>query len=150
MNTERRLRQIITNMADAAYMAADGVTDAVQTASHVVGEKYDVIKINMEIARLQNEQNRLFESIGFTLYTMQANSKQEPAEADAETTADTISAQQAIERLILLAEQKQLEIDIATEKLQALNGVEACPKCGTPADIDAVYCSACGNKLLNR
>lgn len=142
-NKDNRINQILASLATAASTAADGVSDAVQTAGQVVGEKYDAVKLNVELARLQEDQKKLFSDIGRTMFMIQSGA----VVAGNEESGELVDAQQTIDRLLLLADQKQQEIDLAADRLYKLNGNVVCNICGKVCSGKDVYCAACGAKL---
>ncbi|MDL2325294.1 hypothetical protein LJC61_09170 [Ruminococcaceae bacterium OttesenSCG-928-A16] len=142
-NKDNRINQILASLAAAATSAADGVTDAVHTAGQVVGEKYDAVKLNIELARLQEEQKKLFADIGRTMFMIQAGTIADSADTDSEL----VDAQQTVDRLLLLADQKQQEIDLTADRLFKLNGNIVCNVCGKVCSGKDSFCSACGAKL---
>lgn len=144
-NKDNRINQILANLAAAAATAADGVSDAVHSAGQVVGEKYDIVKLNVELTRLQDEQKKLFADIGRTMFLIQAGSVAESAETEGETELD--EAQNTVDRLLLLADQKQQEIDLVADRLFKLNGNVVCVVCGKVCNGKDAYCSACGAVL---
>lgn len=137
-----RINQILSHLASAATTAADGVTDVVHTAGQMVGEKYEAVKATTEMNRLLDEQNKLFADIGRAMFTMRVS-----APASEESDAGVSETQHTIDRLMLLADQKQQEIDALAEKINKLTGDKACPACGNIASSKDVFCSACGAKL---
>lgn len=139
-----KISQILTHLAGAASAAADGVSDAVHAGKQAVGEKYDEVKLSIELSRLQEEQQKYFRDIGRTMHLIQSGVF--AAEDDA-TQGELVDAQQTIDRLLLLADQKQQEIDQIAQRLSELNGSKMCVVCGKVASSKDSYCAACGTKL---
>lgn len=138
------INQILAHLANAAAAAADGVTDAVQSAGQVVGEKYDSVKLRIELSRLQSEQKKLFADIGRTMYLIQSG---ELAADEKTEEGEIIDAQQTVDRFLLLADQKQQDIDLVADRLSKVSGDKVCTVCGNISDAKDVFCPACGAKL---
>ena len=128
-----RINQILSHLAGAASAAADGVTDVVHSAGNAVGDKYNAVKLNLEISRLKGEQSNLFGEIGRVMFLEKYASA--PAGAD------------SVDILLEKAEAKQSEIDEAAKRLQELTGERVCENCGKVAASEDVFCSRCGAKL---
>lgn len=142
-NNNSRIQQIIAHLAGAASIAADGVTDAVHTAGNAVGEKYDSIKLTVEIRKLQDEQNKLLADIGRALFIVKNGSVPDSTESN----ADVSDAQAEIDRILELAAEKQVEIDTASQKLTELQGTKTCHNCNSRTDPANKYCPSCGASL---
>lgn len=141
MDKNSKINQILAHLAGAASAAADGVSGAVHSAGTAVAEKYDAIKLNVELNRLQAEQKVLFEDIGRTMFLIQAGA------FNRDTKGEVVDAQQMVDRFLLLADQKQQEIDLISERLHELNGEKVCPVCGKVCKPEDTFCSACGAQL---
>lgn len=141
---DNRINDILSHLASAAYAAADTVTDAMQSTGQVVGEKYDIVKLNIELSRLQDEQTKLFANIGRTMYMIKSGAFPSTEETK---DAETMDAQQTIDKFLIAADQKQQAIDDVSKRLKKLSGVKVCAVCGKVADAKDVYCSACGAEL---
>lgn len=140
-----RIQQILSHLASAATTAADGVTEAVHSAGEAVGDKYSAFKLGVEINRLHDEQAKLFSDIGRTMFLIHTGGI--PADAKNEA-GEVLDAQDTVDKLLALADDKQREIDEATEQLNKLNGQRVCVVCGKVAANSAdKYCAACGTKL---
>lgn len=137
-----RIHQIIANLSSAASVAVDGMGDAVQNAGNVVSGKYDSIRMNIELNRLQDEQEGLFANIGRIMFKLQGGKA--AIEDNAEQVVD---AQQEVDRLLLLADQKQQEIDLCATRIFNNSGNVVCEGCGKVSSGKDVYCPRCGTKL---
>lgn len=144
-NKNNRVSQILAHLADAASSAATGVSDAVQSAGQAIGGKYDSVKLNFELGRLHDDQEKLFADIGRTMYLIQSGA----FSSEPEGTAPLVDAQQTIDTLLLQADQKQQDIDLAAERLNKLNGSKVCPVCAKISNGKDIFCSACGARLPN-
>lgn len=138
-----KIHQIITHLTGAACIAVDGVTETVQNATAAVGEKYDVIKLTIELKQLYAEQTDVFTEIGHTLFLVE----QDDFSAPVEHTEEAIDTQQTIDRLLLLAANIQTEIDAITLQIETLSGNVFCPVCDKACDAHDTFCAACGAKL---
>lgn len=142
MDNKDRINQILHHIASVASTAADGVSGAVQQAGNAVSSKYDEAKLTMEIRRHQDEQNKLFADIGRTLSMIKSGIFDEDSKDQ-----QVIDAQQTIDKLLLLTDQKQQEIDFAVQRLNKLNGAKLCPVCGKISTSSDPYCPACGTRM---
>ncbi len=133
-----RIHQILAHLADAASLAADGVGSVVQAAGNAVEDRYDQVKLNFELGRLQAAQQKLFSSIGHTLFLIKSGQLDGDGEGGAEGTVD---------ELLALCEEKQREIDAISKRLEELSGKVVCPVCGRVCDAKDTYCGTCGTKL---
>ena len=141
-NKDSRINQILSYLAKAASTAADGVNEVVQSAGSAVGDKYSTFKLNMELSRLQTEQEQMFEDIGRTMFMVKTGAfDQKTAEGE------VIDGQDTVDKLLGLAEEKQAEIDDTAKKVSDLSGDAVCPVCSNVCEPKACYCSACGTKL---
>lgn len=144
MSNESHINKIISHLASAATTAADGVGCAVKAAGQVVNDQYDRLKLNMDMTRLQQEQEKLFTEIGRCMYNLQAGKFETEATTE---EGKAIDAQQEVDQLLQVADEKQQEIDLTAEKLHKLSGVAVCPNCAKVVDKEDTFCSACGEKL---
>lgn len=142
-NNDKRIEQILNQITSAASAAASGVSDAMQNAGLKVGEKYDVMKVSIELSRIQDEQKKLFTDIGRTLYLIKSSSTTNLDSAQSQLK----DAQKTVDRLLLIADQKQQEIDYLAERLAKLNGSKICNVCGKIMPGKDIFCSSCGSKL---
>lgn len=141
---DNRINDILSHLASAAYAAADTVSDAMQTTGQAVGEKYDAMKLNIELSRLQDEQTKLFSDIGRTMFMIKSGGFDSTVETE---EAEVVDAQQVIDRLLILADQKQQAIDDISKRLKKLSGAKVCVVCGKVSDNKDVFCAGCGAKL---
>ena len=126
--------------------AAAGARSAVMNAKEAIGEKYDNVKLNMELNQLDEKQENVFSDIGRMMFLMHTGKLK-----DTVMTEDgPKTPQQVIDSLLLTAEQVQQEIDALEAKLGE-DGEElsclTCPKCGNVCFEGDHYCSACGEHL---
>lgn len=142
-NKNNRVNQILAHLAGAASSAASGVSDAVHSAGQAIGEKYDSVKLNFELSRLHDDQEKLFADIGRTMYLIQSGA----FSTDSDATASLVDAQQTIDTFLLNADQKQQDIDLAADRLNKLNGSKVCPVCAKISTSKDVFCSTCGARL---
>lgn len=144
-NKNSKIDQILAHLAEAASVAASAATDAVQSAGNVVGDKYNSVKVTLELNRLQDEQSKLFCDIGRTMFLIQTGAFVDEPKTEA---GEVIDAQETVDRLLALASDKQQEIDAAAQRLTELSGDRVCAVCGTistnPRDK---FCANCGAKL---
>lgn len=114
----------------------DEVVRKTQKAGQVIAEKatdvYGYTKSSFSIAALENKFNdKLIEIGAFVL------DNSDGMEQDEQVLAD------------LIAQAKELKEKISTERVERSKILDEvnCPTCGKANAKDAVYCSACGNKL---
>lgn len=141
-NKDTRINQILAYLAKAATTAADGVNDVVQSAGSAVGDKYTTFKLNMELSRLQSEQEQIFEDIGRTMLMVKTG-----AFSQKNADGEVIDGQDTVDKLLALAEEKQAEIDKTAQEINNLSGQNVCPVCSNVCQPKDCYCSVCGTKF---
>ncbi len=135
--------QAIQNIVNSAAQAADEAKTAVRAAGKNVAEKYDAVKIHLELARLEEAQGHIFREIGRMLFLMvHTGAAEDAVAADGEKTP-----QQAIDALLIEAEQLQQEHDLLAGKLGGADGVRLCPCCGRACGESDLFCAVCGARL---
>ena len=114
----------------------DDVVKTTQKAGKAVAQKatevYDLTKINLDIAGLENKLDDAFVEIGKLVFDRETKG----AEIDA-PLAEAIAAAAELNEQLEAAKQSRREL-----KKQAV-----CPTCGKVTDADAAFCSACGAKI---
>lgn len=148
-NNNNNVNSILAHLANAANVAADGVSDAFHSASHAVNGKYDQLRLNMDLSRLKDEQAKVFQDIGHTMFMIKSGAFiEEKASAEPGTEKNSMTdAQDTIDQLLVLADQKQQEIDLLSERINKVTGNQVCPVCGKTSTNKEAYCSSCGTKL---
>ncbi len=141
-NNDNRINQIFGYLAKAVSAAADGVSEVMQSAGSVVGQRYDHFRLGVELGHLEAEQGHLFYKIGRTTFRVKTGVYGEKG-----AEGETGDGQAEVDKLMELAQDKQAQIDEITEKINEYNGDVICPGCGKVCTVDDVYCSACGTKL---
>lgn len=134
-NTKRFLQ----NMAQKATDAADDARLAMKSATKVVGEKYDAARVGLEHSRVKAEQMRIFADIGGLVFYMSSGA--------ISSHDEVTSPQQSIDSLLLLAEQKQQELDALSARQAELLKTVNCKACKQNCDDKDTFCSGCGAKL---
>ena len=67
---DSNVNKILQNIVNTATLAADEAKAAVHSAGKAVAGKYDEVKMNIELARLSDEQEDVFSDIGRMLFLM--------------------------------------------------------------------------------
>ena len=110
---DSNLSKILHDLANSAADAAAGARSAVMNAKEVIGEKYDNVKLNMELNQLDEKQENVFSDIGRMMFLMHTGKVK-----DTVMTEDgPKTPQQVIDSLLLTAEQVQQEIDALYSRL---------------------------------
>lgn len=135
--------QTIQNIVNSAALAADEAKTRVRAAGKNVAEKYDAVRIHLELARLEEAQGNIFREIGRMLFLIHAGAAEESA-ADREGEK---TPQQAISALLIEAEQLQQEQNILAAKLSGADETHLCPCCGRPCGENDLFCAVCGTRL---
>lgn len=134
---------ILQNIVSTAAMAAVEAKTAVRSAGRAVAEKYDEVKLNVELLRLTEEQEDVFSDIGRMLFLLHTGVVTDTVMSD----AGEKTPQQVIDSLLVSAEQLQQEMDVITGRLAAECDEKRCPECGHGCGAHDAFCAACGAKL---
>ena len=106
------------------------VTDAAKAVSRRTQEAADAVKLNGQIASLQEQIEDRFSQVGKAYYAVHTGTGNE--------AADKLCAE--IEKL--QTEQKDIR-----EQLDNLRNVKRCPNCGESQATSATFCAGCGTKM---
>lgn len=134
---------ILQNIVSTAAMAAVEAKTAVRSAGRAVAEKYDEVKLNVELLRLTEEQEDVFSDIGRMLFLLHTGVVTDTVMSD----AGEKTPQQVIDSLLVNAEQLQQEMDVITGRLAVECDEKRCPECGHGCGAHDAFCAACGAKL---
>lgn len=134
---------ILQNIVSTAAMAAVEAKTAVRSAGRAVAEKYDEMKLNVELLRLTEEQEDVFSDIGRMLFLLHTGVVTDTVMSD----AGERTPQQVIDSLLVNAEQLQQEMDVIAGRLAVECDEKLCPECGHGCGAHDAFCAACGAKL---
>ncbi len=140
---DKNISKLLQNIVSTASIAADGARNAMQHAGKAVADKYDEVKLNVELARLEEEQESVFSDIGRMIYLMHTGVVRETVMSD----EGEKSPNQVIDSLLVTAEQLGQEMDLITGKLTEFRDEKICPCCGRLCAEQDSFCSVCGTKL---
>lgn len=140
---DKNISKLLQNIVSTASIAADGAKNVMQQAGKVVADKYDEVKLNVELARLEEEQESVFSDIGRMIYLMHTGAVRETVMSD----EGEKSPNQVIDSLLVTAEQLGQEMDLITGKLTEFRDEKICPCCGRLCAEQDSFCSVCGTKL---
>lgn len=140
---DSNVNKILQNIVNTATLAADEAKAAVYSAGKVVAGKYDEVKMNIELARLSDEQENVFSDIGRMLFLIHTGTVKDTVMSD----EGEKSPQQVIDALLVSAEQIQQEMDVITDKLTVCRNEKICPCCGRICAEQDAYCAVCGTRL---
>ena len=121
---DSNVNKILQNIVNTATLAADEAKAAVHSAGKAVAGKYDEVKMNIELARLSDEQEDVFSDIGRMLFLMHTGAVQDTVMSD----EGEKSPQQVIDALLVSAE-------------------KVCPCCGRICGEHDAFCAVCGTRL---
>ena len=107
---------------------------AVSVVGKKAGEIVDISKLRITAADLNNEISKRFESLGRVIYD---------AKKTENDTSDLVT--ECISAIDDLYEQ----LDAVNEQIIALRKKTICRNCGAINPQDSVFCSKCGNRLVN-
>ena len=131
------VKKLISETARRAADMAEGAKDAFAGASRIVGEKADVAKLSLELARLQSESDEVFTQIGYTFYLMNAG----------RWSGEIGSGERRIEQLLSEVSEKEMLANELEQRICDLRGETTCPACHRVCDAEADFCCHCGAKL---
>ncbi|MBD5093333.1 MAG: hypothetical protein HDT26_03400 [Subdoligranulum sp.] len=138
------INAVLQNIVSTAAMAASEARTAVRSAGKAVFEKYDKVKLSVELLRLTEEQENVFSDIGRMLFLMHTGVVTDTVMSD----EGEKTPQQVIDALLVSAEQLQQEMDVITDRLAVEDDDERiCPECGRICDGGDVFCAVCGTRL---
>lgn len=137
------VNKIFQDIVSTAALAADEAKTAVRTAGRAVAEKYDTVKLNVELARLSDAQEDVFSDIGRMLFLIHTGVVKDVVMSD----EGERSPQQVIDALLVSAEQLQQEMDVIADRLATDSGERFCPVCGRGCGAHDAFCAACGARL---
>ena len=140
---DSNVNKILQNIVNTATLAADEAKAAVHSAGKAVAGKYDEVKMNIELARLSDEQEDVFSDIGRMLFLMHTGAVKDTVMSD----EGEKSPQQVIDALLVSAEQVQQEMDVITDKLTVCRNEKVCPCCGRICGEHDAFCAVCGTRL---
>lgn len=143
---ESDVKKMLQSLADSASGAADGAKNAMHNMGKAVAEKYDTVRLSMELAQLHTQQEQCFVEIGRTMFRVKAgvDSVDVPNAKSGKTPQENIGA------LLLDAAKIQLEMDSVNEQLATIQNRGVCPSCGQACNEKDQFCAACGAKLAQR
>lgn len=105
---------------------------AVDAIGEKAGQIVDVSKLNIRMAELKSDMKNEYEALGKAVY-----------KAKKENIEDEVTVNYEIAQIDNLSMQiEELKKQIATMKNKVL-----CESCGEPNEIDACYCSKCGEHI---
>lgn len=141
---DKRINQILHELASTAADAAAGARAVVMNAKETLGDTYDTVKLNLAWSRLDEEQEHLFSDIGRMLFLIHTGRIGDTVMSD----EGEKSPQQVIGALLLNAEQIQQQLDALELKLgeRAPCG-PICTQCGKHCMAGDRFCHACGALL---
>ena len=79
---DSNVNKILQNIVNTATLAADEAKAAVHSAGKAVAGKYDEVKMNIELARLSDEQEDVFSDIGRMLFLMHTGAVKDTVMSD--------------------------------------------------------------------
>ncbi len=139
----QRLQNIVNSAAAAAGEAKTAVRTVSASVSRQMADKYDSVRLRMELGRLGSEQQAVFSDIGRLLFMVHTGAVGKAVE----TPEGEKTPQQLIDALFVRAEQLRQEMEVISEKLKAGAGRRVCPCCGRACAENDVFCAICGTKL---
>jgi len=110
------------------------VTNAASVASKKTTELTGIAKLNMSIKMEEGKLSKCYEEIGCLFYT---------AERSGEDHTSDIAAH------IMQADKIKANIAKLKAELARVKKIIVCDICGTELSDTCVFCSTCGNKLVN-
>ena len=137
------INAVLQNIVSTASMAASEAKTAVRSAGKRVAEKYDKVKLNVELLRLTEEQENVFSDIGRMLFLLHTGVVTDTVMSD----EGEKTPQQVIDALLVSAEQLQQEMDVIADRLAVESDEKICPECGRICGGHDVFCAVCGARL---
>ena len=137
------INAVLQNIVSTAAIAASEAKTAVRSAGKRVAEKYDAVKLNVELLRLTEEQENVFSDIGRMLFLLHTGAVTDTVMSD----EGEKTPQQVIDALLVSAEQLQQEMDVIAGRLAVESDERICPECGRICGGHDVFCAVCGTRL---
>lgn len=134
---------ILQNIVSSAAMAASEAKTAMRSAGKAVAEKYDEVKLHVELLRLTEEQENVFSDLGRMLFLLHTGVVTDTVMSD----EGEKTPQQVIDALLVSAAQLQQEMDVIADRLAVTSDERICPECGRICGEHAVFCAMCGTRL---
>lgn len=124
------MRSDFMGMLEDILLKAKDVTNA---ATKKTDELVKVSKLKLTCVQINNDIKAAYEHLGSLVYhSMKADEENPSAIIKAVTEVDDLYD----------------KLDEATAKLEELQKILTCPKCGTKNKLDSIYCSKCGTRLV--
>lgn len=137
------INAVLQNIVSSAAIAASEAKTAVRSAKKAVAEKYDEVKLHVELLRLTEEQENVFSDLGRMLFLLHTGVVTDTVMSD----EGEKTPQQVIDALLVSAEQLQQEMDVIADKLAITSDERICPECGRICGEYDVFCAVCGTRL---
>lgn len=109
------------------------LTDAGQNVVQQTKDLAEVTKLNNAISEKERQISRLFAAIGQSYYEAH---KDDPTAEEPEKIAEITSL--------------YADIFANREKIKQIKGVTKCENCGADVPLNAVFCNACGAKVIRK
>ena len=134
---EYDVKRLLEELTGRAAEMAESAKDAALGAGKVVNEKKDEALLRLDLVRLKNDCESIFNEIGRSFYLM--NSGRWPKDGE--------TAEHRIESLLSQVDEKQMRIVDIQRRLADLSGKTVCPGCGRLCDTEDAFCTGCGAAL---
>ncbi len=122
----------VENLKKGAEKAFDSAENVTKAAIKKTSESVNTLKLKYAIKDIENNMDSVYKELGKMLYNEYENG--------AEFEGEYKEKCEKIEGFLS-------EIDVLRAKIAEISNKQICPNCGKSNEIDAKFCSGCGEEM---
>lgn len=122
----------VENLKKGAEKAFDSAENVTKAAIKKTSESVNTLKLKYAIKDIENNMDSVYKELGKMLYNEYENG--------AEFEGEYKEKCEKIEGFLS-------EIDVLRAKIAEISNKQICPNCGKSNEIDAKFCSSCGEEM---